>query len=222
MALEALIARLRGNAATPATPHFLQGLQGKPLPILGCTPETPDTPKNSKAGKKTEPGHSRQAETEKRLTRPYISEVSGVSRVQPSIGGACADTPAETDGVSGVSRRDERHALAAEPIEPGRRQPGAPLAGDQEAAIRAWLVTIGETDQATIAEVLTWCRQDEDVRRYFGRAGEIPADDRRRCNQCGNLHGAVCIIAKPGGVVSAIVGYRPVQGIPQRCAGYKP
>lgn len=114
-------------------------------------------------------------------------------------------------------------ALAAEPIDPGRRQPGTPLAGDQEAEIRSWLVAIGETDQATIAEALTGCRQDEDVRRYFlGRAGEIPADDQRRCNQCGNLREGVCVIAAPGGVVSAMRGYRPAQGVPQRCAGYKP
>jgi len=67
-------------------------------------------------------------------------------------------------------------ALAAEPIEPGRRQPGAPLAGDQETEIRSWLAAIGETDQATIAEVLIGCRQDEDVRRYLlDRTGEIPA-----------------------------------------------
>ena len=69
--------------------------------------------------------------------------------------------------------------MAAEPIEPGRRQPGAPLAGDQEEAIRAWLAAIGETDEATIAEVLTRCRQDEEVRRYFlDRADEGDTDQR--------------------------------------------
>jgi hypothetical protein len=119
----------------------------------------------------------------------------------------------------------ERHpdAVAAEPFAPTIRQPSEPLTAEAETAIRAWLALIEETDPATIAEVLTGCRQDVDVRRYFlGRADEIPADDRRRCNQCVNLRGAVCIIAKPGGIVSAIVGYRPVQGIPQRCAGYSP
>jgi len=116
-------------------------------------------------------------------------------------------------------------ALAAEPIEPGRRQPGAPLAGDQEEAIPAWLAAIGETDEATVAEVLTRCRQDEEVRRYFlDRAGAIVADDDRRCcNQCGNLRAGVCAIASPGGVVSAIRGYRPaLPDMLQRCAGYLP
>ena len=116
-------------------------------------------------------------------------------------------------------------ALAAEPIEPGRRQPGAPLAGGQETAIRSWLAAIGETDQEAVAEVLTRCRQDADVRRYFlGRAGAIVTDDdRRRCNQCGNLRAGACTAASPGAAVSAIVGYRPASpGVLQRCAGYSP
>jgi len=113
-------------------------------------------------------------------------------------------------------------ALAAEPVEPGRRQPDVLLTGDQEEAIRAWLAAIGETDEATVAEVLTRCRQDEEVRRYFlDRAGAIVADDDRRCcNQCGNLRAGVCAIASPGGVVSANRGYRPAQDVPHRCAGY--
>jgi len=47
-------------------------------------------------------------------------------------------------------------------------------------------------------------------------------DDRRTCAQCANLRGIVCSVARPGGVVSAVVGYRP--GLPevlQRCRGYK-
>ncbi len=58
-------------------------------------------------------------------------------------------------------------------------------------------------------------------------AGDIPAktdgDSLRTCNDCGNLRGAVCIVAKPGGLVSAIVGYRPgLPELPRRCAGYSP
>jgi hypothetical protein len=116
-------------------------------------------------------------------------------------------------------------ALAAEPIATGRRQPDALLSGDQEAAIRVWLAAIGETDEATVAEVLTRCRQDEEVRRYFlDRAGAIVADDDRRCcNQCGNLRAGVCTVASPGAAVSAIVGYRPaLVDTLRRCAGYSP
>lgn len=113
--------------------------------------------------------------------------------------------------------------VAAEPIESGRRHHDTPLAGDQEAAVLAWLSEIGETDETTIADVLTLCRQDEEARRYFlGRAVEISAnDDRRRCSQCGNLRSGVCVVARPGGRVSAIVGYRPASpDVLQRCAGY--
>jgi len=58
-------------------------------------------------------------------------------------------------------------ALAAEPIEPGRQQPDALLASDQEAVILAWLAQIGEADQTIIDDVLTLCRQDADARQHF-------------------------------------------------------
>ena len=47
-------------------------------------------------------------------------------------------------------------------------------------------------------------------------------DDRRFCWQCASIQGDVCGIAFPGGLVSAIRGYRPVQEILRRCAGYVP
>lgn len=46
-------------------------------------------------------------------------------------------------------------------------------------------------------------------------------DDRRTCEQCANLRGIVCSIARPGGVVSAVVGHRPgLLNVLQRCNGY--
>jgi hypothetical protein len=69
----------------------------------------------------------------------------------------------------------ERHpdAVAAEPFTPTIRQPAAPLTASEEAAIRAWLALIGETDPATIAAVIEQCRSDADARDYFtGRAAE--------------------------------------------------
>lgn len=50
---------------------------------------------------------------------------------------------------------------------------------------------------------------------------EIP-DDRRTCRQCQRLRGRVCIVAKPGGLVSANRGYQPNPDTLQRCAGYLP
>jgi hypothetical protein len=100
---------------------------------------------------------------------------------------------------------------------------------EEEATIRAWLALIEETDPATIAEVIGQCQRDADARDYFtGRAAaEVPKpdpfpDNRRTCSQCLNLRGLVCGIAKPGGLVSANTGYRPMADTPHRCAGYLP
>lgn len=49
-------------------------------------------------------------------------------------------------------------------------------------------------------------------------AGE---DDRRTCLECSNLRGGVCVVARPGGLVSAVRGYRPsLVDVPIRCAGF--
>ena len=103
-----------------------------------------------------------------------------------------------------------------------------PMASGEEAAIRAWLAMIEETDPATIAEVIGQCQRDADARDYFtGRAAaELPKpdpfpDDRRTCRQCSNLtYSGVCSVACPGGVVSAIRGYRPVADRLQRCDAF--
>jgi hypothetical protein len=116
-------------------------------------------------------------------------------------------------------------ALAAEPIATGRRQPDALLSGDQEAAIRVWLAQVDETDEAIIAAVLALCRHDGDARAYYlGRADCAATDDDRHfCTECLNLRGGVCVVARPGGLVSAICGYRPaLVNVPVRCAGYSP
>jgi len=88
----------------------------------------------------------------------------------------------------------EPGALAAEPIEASRRQPATMLTGKQEAMVVGWLAQIGEFDEAIVGDVLAQCRHDEDARQYFvGRAGECitaDTDDRRRCDQCGNLRSA--------------------------------
>ena len=48
------------------------------------------------------------------------------------------------------------------------------------------------------------------------------ADDRRTCEQCANLIGVVCSVARPGGAVSAVVGHRPgLLNVLQRCRGFK-
>lgn len=53
---------------------------------------------------------------------------------------------------------------------------------------------------------------------------ERDTDDRRTCQQCQNMRGRVCSIAKPeaGALVVANVGYRPQPDTLHRCAGYLP
>ena len=102
---------------------------------------------------------------------------------------------------------------------------GAGLGGGNWRIIEAM---IEETDPATIAEVIGQCQRDADARDYFtGRAAaELPKpdpfpDDRRTCRQCSNLtYSGVCSVACPGGVVSAIRGYRPVADRLQRCDAF--
>ena len=64
-----------------------------------------------------------------------------------------------------------------------------PLSEGDEAAIRAWLAHIEETDADTIAEVLDQCRADMAARAYFlQRAEEVPPPLTRdhwvRCGEC--------------------------------------
>ncbi len=46
-------------------------------------------------------------------------------------------------------------------------------------------------------------------------------DDRRLCADCRHFKAPVCLVAKPGGVVSAKYGYQPAEtGLLQRCRGF--
>jgi len=85
---------------------------------------------------------------------------------------------------------------------------------------------IKETDEAIAADVLAPCRLDEDARQCcISRAGEpvtAEADDRRTCAQCADRRSSVGAVAKPGGQVSGICGYRPATGIRQPCPAFKP
>ncbi|AJP48031.1 hypothetical protein PG1C_05325 [Rugosibacter aromaticivorans] len=66
---------------------------------------------------------------------------------------------------------ETRPGAMAELLEPVTPRTPAPMTGDDEKLIRAWLALIKETDPATIAEVIGQCQQDAEARDYFtGRA----------------------------------------------------
>ena len=114
-------------------------------------------------------------------------------------------------------------AVAAEPFTPTIRQPSAPLTVNEEAAIRAWLALIEETDPAIIAEVVGQCQRDADARDYFtGRAvAELPVDDRRTCQQCSNFMAKRCIAQLRNGVNNKNPMF-VIPDVPQRYPGYLP
>lgn len=107
-------------------------------------------------------------------------------------------------GPSTASQKDHR-ASAAETVtvlqQPGARPDGG-LSSEGEAAVLAWLDHIGETDQATIAEVLTACRRDEKARGYFLQcAGYSPWGGTTTCADCHDMR-------RPGNVVRYCAGRR--------------
>ena len=127
----------------------------------------------------------------------------------------------------------ERHpdAVAAELFAPTIRQPSAPMNAEEDAAIRAWLALIEETDPATIAEVIGQCQRDADARSYFtGLAADSLQknegnaafdDDRRTCDQCANLIARRCQAAKRDEILASR-NYEPIRDLPRRCQGYAP
>lgn len=131
---------------------------------------------------------------------------AGVSEVSIAMGGGHPDTPDTPRNLPEVSAQAS-NSKACTPdtpdtpkiIIPQRPPATAPLPADAEAAIRAWLALIGETDPATIAEVMGECHRYQDARDYYGgrAAADLPKpdpfpDDRKTCGECANLAGRRC------------------------------
>ncbi len=112
-----------------------------------------------------------------------------------------------------------------------------------EAAVNRWLPTIREHkaeiidllkpgadhgqgqpfDRKAFEERAASCEFDGGLSREEAEAIVWHEDDRRRCAHCLNIRpGGICKVAEPGGLVSAMKGYRPNQAVLQRCAGYRP
>ncbi len=134
------------------------------------------------------------------------AQPDGVTEVTPPGGGNPPVTPVTPRNPGGVTPQASNSKactlvtpVTPEIIIPQRAPATAPLSADTEAAIRAWLVMIGETDAATIAEVMGECHRFQDARDYYGgrAAADLPQpdpfpDDRIMCGECGNLAGRRC------------------------------
>lgn len=144
-------------------------------------------------------------------------------------------TPATvaTEGAEGAGTVAAVASVAvANPPAPERESPkstpAAPMTAEEEAAIRAWMAHIEETNPAIIAEALDQCRADTEALAYFlHRAEEVPRpldfdDDRRHCADCANLTPSGLCLAAQRGEITASRTYQPVDHIPRRCEGYAP
>lgn len=74
-------------------------------------------------------------------------------------------------------------------------------------------------DRATAEAMATAeCTRRQHADKWAIRAG----DDRRICPECQQYQERRCMIATPGGLVSAARGYMPVPDILRRCEGFAP
>lgn len=207
MALDDLLLKLEGRASdTSDTPCNPPEVSAKPLQDGACTLDTPDTSQTFSA-------------EEWALFNAWLFHFVDRDELPVTF------VPA-VDHARALLYYPE--AVAAEPI-PDRlqRKPSKAEAAEITALVNA--VFPDDTDDGR-AEALAAALADPDGALLCYRtiaedrciAIAETEDDRRTCSQCLNLQGWVCSIAKPGGRVSANLGYRPAPATLQRCAGYLP
>ena len=164
------------------------------------------------------------------------AQPAGVTEVTPPGGGNPPVTPVTPRNPGGVTPQASNSKactlvtpVTPEIIIPQRGTATAPLPADAEAAIRAWLAMIGETDPATIAEVMGECHRYQDARDYYGgrAAADLPKpdpfpDDRIMCSECGNLAGRRCRAAMRRELIGMASWHEPDPARHHACYGYLP
>ena len=207
MALDDLLSKLEGRASdTPDTPCNPSEVSAKPLQDKACTLDTPDTSRSVSA-------------EDWALFNAWLFHFADRNDLPLTFAPA-------VDHAAALAYYPE--AVAAEPI-PERPQRKATKAEADEITALVMAIYGNDTDDDR-AEALAAALADPDgaLRCYRAIAEErgialVKTDaDRRTCAHCRCLRGRVCAIAKPGGLVSANPGYRPVPDTLQRCAGYLP
>ena len=207
MALDDLLSKLEGRATdTPDTACNPPEVSAKPAPNKACTLDTPDASQNISAEDWV-------------LFNAWLFHFTDRNDLPVTFAPA-------VNHEAALSYYPD--AVAAEPIlDRAQRKPSKAEANEITALVQAVFASDSDVDRN---EALAVALADPDgtllcYRTIAEERGiELPDtdDDRRRCTQCRNLRGLACIIAQPGGLVSARQGYQPIRDVLHRCAGYQP
>ena len=106
------------------------------------------------------------------------------------------------------ARREFGQSADRDTANTAERNPTAVTAVPDPGDAEIWRASIGSNGSATVA--------------VFTEAEPIGDDDRRTCEQCGNLTGrGLCLAARRGEIVASR-SYEPIRDLPRRCEGYTP
>jgi hypothetical protein len=106
------------------------------------------------------------------------------------------------------AKREFAQSAGRGTAEAAERNPTAVMAVPDPGDAEILRASIGSNGSATVA--------------VFTEAEPIGDDDRRTCEQCGNLTGrGLCLAARRGAIVASR-SYEPIRDFPRRCDGYMP
>ena len=153
---------------------------------------------------------------------PTAGTVAGIATV------AVASSPAGHDLVKVPWSAEAANAETFGGSESGNKVPGptskrwpGSMTDGERASAHSKLRPPANTDPSVVIDLWSRTEPDLELPAYFSNPAMDPVpDDRTYCAHCSNLRGRVCVVAKPGGVVSATAGYRPVTDLLLRCAGF--
>lgn len=103
-----------------------------------------------------------------------------------------------------------------------------PMTQNEHSLILEWLSHIGEHDPVNINHVVASCQSQLLDRDYFLRRvwtdlpqPDVEIDDRIRCRQCNNLHGAQCDAVPIGTLPRITKHFKPDPTVLRRCAWFE-
>lgn len=103
-----------------------------------------------------------------------------------------------------------------------------PMTENEHSLILEWLSHIGEHDPVNINHVVASCQSQLLDRDYFLRRAwtdlpqpDVEIDDRNRCRQCNNLHGAQCDAVPIGTLPRITKQFKPDPTVLRRCAWFE-